>query len=713
MARERSVTRFTLDAAKGRLGHRREKYTRQACETCKTRKVKCSGLVPCSRCVELDIDCLYQDPLSLKSTTDNNATAASGGRAAKRRRTSTSSNSDLGQLVLTMRKVCDEIENSASNYDLTAIPNRALKRSLRHAVSRRPKVASPTPGYVALLSRAQDVLHQKGVVETFTNGAHAHNKPVMDGGVANTAPAPADEILRAAKPILHLGQAEALRYLSIFKEHVYSAYPCINLSVATERLTALYSARTPPGGGNKFQDLGLDLIDVELMKATFAIAMILDGEHDNPLCRDLKANLLWNTDFTMNEEQAQVEDVIMATLLTIYLILKDKPLQAWRMIGLAARTSLELGLHTEKPVGNTDQPPRLQNREIFSCVYDLDKRCSFFADLPWTLHYKNIDARVLQLDDRHSFLTAMLGLNRIHTEVTNFNAAAPQGDSQETDEQIEMYDYRTQKLVDKILAKGLFPANVPDAAPSAEVQTAMTSILQLRANQIRTSAYVRYLGGSSSNAHQNDGGEFTTTTTTTKHQAVATMVSLAMSSVDVYQGMPAPPDATSLLLWRPLADRLLMHAASCMFLAASQDPHQYGPLCRKSFHAAIDCLSQSSAYYNNNKSTCGGGGESSESGSGSGCFSLDDMRSLAGKLQMPPLVDPELPLPVVPEGPSSPSGYNLDAAVTSFDHDLSLSAEELVQLCGGHPGHQNPMSSAFRDSASIWENQFNDFAIVE
>lgn len=244
----------------------------------------------------------------------------------------------------------------------------------------------------------------------------------MDGGVANNAPAPANEILRAAKPILHLGQAEALRYLSIFKEHVYSAYPCINLSVATERLTALYSARTPPGGGNKFQDLGLDLIDVELMKATFAIAMILDGEHDNPLCRDLKANLLWNTDFTMNEEQAQVEDVIMATLLvrrnltlgsfdstvaarrtnnspsqTIYLILKDKPLQAWRMIGLAARTSLELGLHTEKPVGNTDQPPRLQNREIFSCVYDLDKRCSFFADLPWTLHYKNIDARVLQL----------------------------------------------------------------------------------------------------------------------------------------------------------------------------------------------------------------------------------------------------------------------------------------------------------------------------
>ncbi|ETS80205.1 hypothetical protein PFICI_07734 [Pestalotiopsis fici W106-1] len=661
MARERSMARFNLETGKGRPGHRREKYTRQACETCKTRKVKCSGLVPCSRCVELDIDCLYQEPLSLKSSATDN-TAASG-RVAKRRRTSNSSSSDLGQLVLTMRKVCDEIESSASSYDLTAIPNRSLKRSLRHVVSRNPTVASPTPGYVALLSRAQDFLHQKGFVETCTSRENAE-KPATD--VVANAPAPADDILRAAKPILHLGQAEALRYLSLFKDHVYSAYPCINLSVATERLIALYSARTPPGGGNKFQDLGLDLIDVELMKATFSIAMILDGEHDNPLCRDLKAHLLWNTDFTMNEEHAQVEDVIMATLLTIYLILKDKPLQAWRMIGLAARTSLELGLHTEKPVGNTDQPPRLQNREIFSCVYDLDKRCSFFADLPWALHYENIDAKVLNLNDRHSYMSAMLGLNRIHTEVINFNAAARQGSNQEMDEQIEMYDYRTQKLMDKICAKGLFPASVSDTPP-VEVQNTMTSMLQLRANQIRMSAHIRYL----SNSYDGESN---------KDQAIHTIVSLAMSSVDVYLGM-----LDTSLLWRPLADRLLMHSTSCMFLAASQDSSKYGPLCRKSFHTAIDCLTRSS--YRPTESA-------------SGC-SLDDMRSVAGKIQMPPF--DESPAPEEP-----PSGYLQSVSV--FDNNLSLSAEELAQLCGD--SGQSSMS-AFRDAASIWENQFNEFAIVE
>lgn len=156
------------------------------------------------------------------------------------------------------------------------------------------------------------MLHEKGLIETSAYQTRV-NEPATDG--VASVPAPVDDLLRAAEPIIHLGQTEALRYLAVFKDHVYSAYPCINLDVATERLTALYSARAPLGGGNKPQDLGLDIIDVELMKATLAIAMMLDGEHDTPLCRELDAHLLWNTDFTMNEEHAQVEDVIMATLL--------------------------------------------------------------------------------------------------------------------------------------------------------------------------------------------------------------------------------------------------------------------------------------------------------------------------------------------------------------------------------------------------------------
>lgn len=67
------------------------------------------------------------------------------------------------------------------------------------------------------------------------------------------------------------------------------------------------------------------------------------------------------------------------------------------MIRYAATTSLELGLHRDRPAEERNRSPTLHSRDVFSCVYDLDRRCSFFASLPWTLHHKDIDSNVLSL----------------------------------------------------------------------------------------------------------------------------------------------------------------------------------------------------------------------------------------------------------------------------------------------------------------------------
>lgn len=200
--------------------------------------------------------------------------------------------------------------------------------------------------------------------------------------------------------------------------------------------------------------------------------------------------------------------------------------------------------------------------------------------------------------------------------------------------------------------------------PPVEVQNVMTSILRLRANQIRTSAYIHHVNDSCDDEFNND-------------QIMDTVVSLAISSVDIYLSIG---DDIS-LLWRPLADRLLMHSISCMFLAASKDSLKYGPLCRKSFHAAIDRLIQSG--YNPSKSE-----------SVSWC-SLDDMRNLAGQMQMPPFHE----LPVSPQT----SSRHLNSS-TIFENDLSLSVEELAQLCG-NPGQSS--ISTFQDATLVWENQFD------
>lgn len=69
------------------------------------------------------------------------------------------------------------------------------------------------------------------------------------------------------------------------------------------------------------------------------------------------------------------------------------------MAGFAAKSCLELGMHKnsffENLNGGSDK--RIFLKTLFCCVYDLDKRCSFFANLPWTLHDKAIDENVFKL----------------------------------------------------------------------------------------------------------------------------------------------------------------------------------------------------------------------------------------------------------------------------------------------------------------------------
>lgn len=66
------------------------------------------------------------------------------------------------------------------------------------------------------------------------------------------------------------------------------------------------------------------------------------------------------------------------------------------MSGFAAKACLELGLQQEKSVNDFDESPADLDfvQDLFLCVYNLDKRCSFYANLPWTLVDKDINDNI-------------------------------------------------------------------------------------------------------------------------------------------------------------------------------------------------------------------------------------------------------------------------------------------------------------------------------
>lgn len=74
-------------------------------------------------------------------------------------------------------------------------------------------------------------------------------------------------------------------------------------------------------------------------------------------------------------------------------------MKAWRLISLASRTCFELGLHQapEEVQKAVEIPGSFSPRELFCCVYVLDRTFSFATDLPHTTKDEDIDEKCFDL----------------------------------------------------------------------------------------------------------------------------------------------------------------------------------------------------------------------------------------------------------------------------------------------------------------------------
>jgi hypothetical protein len=80
----------------------------------------------------------------------------------------------------------------------------------------------------------------------------------------------------------------------------------------------------------------------------------------------------------------------------MYHFTKDDEALAWRVVGLAARHCLELGLHRSETYHTTFPDPVEQAAAVrtFWCIYVLDRRWSFGTGMPFALQDADIDANL-------------------------------------------------------------------------------------------------------------------------------------------------------------------------------------------------------------------------------------------------------------------------------------------------------------------------------
>ncbi|KAK2609985.1 hypothetical protein N8I77_003449 [Diaporthe amygdali] len=595
---------------------KRERYTRIACESCKTRKVKCSGSLPCSRCVELNANCKYNDYVPQPDTM--RVHGAPPRKDYVTGELSEATQHDLGQLLSSMRKICDDIQSSTRRFSSPSHLRSSLKRRQSETVCANLATNTSPVTFVDSLDQARRILEQRGVITVPATNSHAEpdQSDVADTAFPDENPSAALEV---ARPVLEIGHENALSHLASFRDQLFPVYPCIDLALAKKNIDSLFRTSLLSFADGA-QDLGVDLIDIEATKAVLAIGMLIKGDTDSPLSSNLEAHLIWNADNIMKRDHAQIEDVIMGALLTIYFTLRQEVRKAWRVAGLMVQSALEVGLHKERYHRNSNVTAEHSSflKRLMACVVDLDRRCSFIANLPHHLRDREIDDSVLDLHGRHPLLSAMVDLNIIQAELFEL-ISTTKGEtigyrSKEINDRMDYLDHRIQKLAEETSRVDLFSPDSLVVPPPAD-RVVLESFFQMRTTYLRMLAHFRSLSSCKALA--------------CRPQSAETTIALPKALVELYGKMAhaAGPRGVS-QLWGPLADRFIMGSASCMFLAACCNPNAYGPVCRVAFHTAIDYL-LASPY----------------TGSGSKprlWCSLDEMRRLGETIQMP---TPDKPTP--------------------------------------------------------------------
>ena len=67
---------------------------------------------------------------------------------------------------------------------------------------------------------------------------------------------------------------------------------------------------------------------------------------------------------------------------------------SWRLIGLAARLCIELGLHRREAYDSMAEEDRDAAMLLFWAIYSLDRRWSFGTGMPFALQDSDIDAEL-------------------------------------------------------------------------------------------------------------------------------------------------------------------------------------------------------------------------------------------------------------------------------------------------------------------------------
>ncbi|ODA79178.1 hypothetical protein RJ55_04770 [Drechmeria coniospora] len=559
---------------------KRGRYTAVACNECKKKKLKClptEGLT-CERCLHAGLACVFDARPPSQTTKSKHDRLMS--LDSHRLRTLGEETALLRQQVADLAQAVQELQSPSPTRPrvharlasiLTPSPSNGYGGA--RTVPKDPQFVGPTrPAYGLLV--AERSLTRMGIPASEPEPESPRASPTpSERSRGECADADVDFWNRCTPH-------ELSRLLGVFEEEVESVYPFIDIvELASRADQILYLIRSPASMDNQHRETRPPLTsrDIEMAKLAAATGIAIEARGRNQLSAAI-AESVQDSITRISRSEVALKGIQLLVALSIYHFHCDDELLAWRTIGIAARESLEMGLHRKKSLLDNfkDAQSRRDAMRVFWCVYVLDRRWSFGTSLSFALADRDIDPALPELDADHAYLNCMVGYARLCSQL--WDAIPPLGAPVQSipHETVRALDVSTQAWIEGIPAhlQMRHPHALVAARSQPRVLHRLRALLFLRGNFTRISIYQHYL--------------LSAATMQANLASARLVVDVARDSVEVLVHLHATTDIYS--RQQNAFNHFLLSAFAVIALAVCHAPDVFAEHCRGSFLDAVDLV---------------------------------------------------------------------------------------------------------------------------
>ncbi|KAG9186582.1 hypothetical protein G6011_09690 [Alternaria panax] len=567
---------------------KRNRYISIACNECKRRKIKCNGETPCQRCGNLNLECAYA-PNCCNSFKDSDEFKQMSTHITSLQQQV----DDLFQNLSALRTQVDVQSNGSigtpftTDYQQTPMLPPPSARSRSKSFSKHPRFYGPTSNAFNV-GVARSSLKTMGINtgeegeddSILTRNATPRASPPIPTAVMSKRPMHADK-----DPIWSISKHEAMRLVHVWHEEMGIMYPILEVDKLlrySEMLFTFVEAATRSGlmqGSLPGSDAMVDE-QISVLKLVLAITLVLEGGGKDPLGERLFENVHKIFDKALTDP-VSLHGISLLVLTAMYHFTRDDEAMAWRVIGLAARHCLELGLHRRDTYLALFPDPEEQAAAIrtFWTIYVLDRRWSFGTGMPFALQDADIDTNVPKPDisthESTPYLNAMIQYSVIGSKVWKSVADVGHQDKIHKDD-ISFLDFQVlnwHRSIPESL-KFVHPDSGRQGEPPARVIHRLQVVLYLRANQMRILIYRPVL--------------HTATTIMENIEFAHVVVKVAKDTIRILTYINQTSDIYR--SQQTMYNYFLISALAVLFLAVAHAPAEFSQQSRDEFYMALELV---------------------------------------------------------------------------------------------------------------------------